>query len=206
VSRNLLIENINIRENLNCILEILSGKKATFNQTGGLPKVVKTNNNNHKSAEEIVDNLQNLVKQATLNRVKGVLESYVEEWGVEADVLIPTRISYPKPIFLYLENMEEIPMEIFEWLNDFSKYYDMRYINMKGKLFAFYLYKDFDHRKEANEEDISLYEIYEKEKKSIVEREELKEESVYNYKPKHGMISLRERAEEYEKILKKLEK
>ena len=168
--------------------------------------MVETKNNNHASAEEIVCNLQNLVKQATLNRVKGVLESYLEELGIEADIMIPTRISYPKPIFLYLEEMDEIPMEIFEWLNDFSKYYDMRYINMKGKLFAFYLYKDFDNRKEASEENISLYEIYEKEKKSIVEREELKEESVYNYKTKHGMTSLREKAEEYEEILKKLEK
>lgn len=166
--------------------------------------MVKTNNNNHKSAEEIVDNLQNLVKQASLNRIKGVLESYLEEWGIIADVVIPTRITYPKPIFLYLEEMEEIPMEIFEWLNDFSKHYDMKYINMKGKLFAFYLYKDFDHRKEVVDEEVSLYEIYEKEKKSIIERVELKEESVYKYKTKHGMTSLREKAEEYEKTMKKL--
>ena len=168
--------------------------------------MVEAKNNNHKTAEEIVDNLQNLVKQATLNRVKGVLENYVEEWGVKADIMIPTRISYPKPIFLYLEEMEEIPMEIFEWLNDFSKHFDMRYINMKGKLFAFYLYKDFNLRKEENDEEVSLYEIYEKEKRSIIEREDMKEESVYNYKTKHGMISLREKAEEYEKILKELEK
>ena len=168
--------------------------------------MVKTNNsNNNKSAEEIVHNIQNLVKQASLNRIKGVLENYIEEWGITADVMIPTRISYPKPIFLYLEDMEEIPMEIFEWLNDFSKHYDMKYINMKGKLFAFYLYKDFDHRKEVVEEEVSLYEIYEKEKKSIIEREDFKEESVYKYKTKHGMTSLREKAEEYKKAMKELE-
>jgi hypothetical protein len=164
--------------------------------------VVETKNNNHKSAEEIVDNLQNLVKQASLNRIKGVLESYIDEWGIEADVMIPTRISYPKPIFLYLEDMEEIPMEIFEWLGDFSKYYDMRYINMKGKLFAFYLYKDFNHRKEISEDEVSLYEIYEKEKRSIIEKEELKGESVYNYKIKKGLTPLKEKAEKFEEFLK----
>ena len=167
--------------------------------------MVETKNNNHKTAEEIVDNIQNLVKQASLNRIKGVLESYVEEWGIKADVVIPTRISYPKPIFLYLEEMEEIPMEIFEWLNDFSKYYDMKYINMKGKLFAFYLYKDFDNRKEISDKEISLYEVYEKEKKSIIEKEDLKEESVYNYKIRKGLIPLKEKAEKYEEFLKNTE-
>ena len=101
---------------------------------------------NKEKMKEYVENMQQYVQQATLNRIKRVLESYVKEWGVKADILIPTRISYPKPIFLYLEDMDEIPMEVFDSLSDFSSYYDLRYINQKGKLFAFYIYKDFARR------------------------------------------------------------
>jgi hypothetical protein len=154
---------------------------------------VADKNSNSKTAEEIVDTIQGLVKQASLNRIKGVLESYIEEWGVKASVMIPTRIASPKPIFLYLEEMEEIPMEIFDWLSEFSKYYDMKYINLRGNLFALYLYRDFDSRKrENNEKDFSLYDIYEKEKKSILEREKMKDESVYEYKIKKGITPLKE--------------
>lgn len=145
-------------------------------------------------AEEIVNNLQKLVSQATLNRIKKVLESYEKEWDVKIDVIIPTRISHPKPIFLYLKEVDEIPMEFFEWLNDFCKYYDMKYINTKGNLFALYLYKDFNQRMKYNEKEESLYNIYETEKKSILQREKLKEETVYTYQIKKEITPLKENA------------
>ncbi|MHA1667292.1 MAG: hypothetical protein ACTSUR_01440 [Candidatus Heimdallarchaeaceae archaeon] len=138
-------------------------------------------------AEEIVNNIQKLVSQATLTRIKGVLESYENESNVKFDVMIPTRIAYPKPIFLYIGEMEEIPMEFFEWLNDFCKYYDLKYINIKGNLFALYLHKDFRKRASFEDKEESLYSIYETEKKSIIQREKLKEEEVFSYKIKKGM-------------------
>ena len=137
-----------------------------------------------------LEHMQQYVQQATLNRIKKVLESYVKEWGVKADIVIPTRISYPKPIFLYLEEMEEIPMEVFDSLSDFSSYYDLKYINQKGKLFAFYIYKDYDKRYTYENGDMSLYEIYEKEKRSIIEKKEIKEEQLYDYNIKKGITPL----------------
>ena len=125
----------------------------------------------------MLTNLESYVQQAKLNRIKGVLENYVEEWDVKADILIPTRISYPKPIFLYLENLNEIPMEVFDWISEFSKYYDMKYVNLRGNLFALYIYKDFDKRREQGEKEASLYEIYEIERKSIFQREEIRDKS-----------------------------
>ncbi len=145
---------------------------------------------NNQKMKEYVENMQQYVQQATLNRIKGVLESYVKEWGVKADILIPTRISYPKPIFLYLEEMDEIPMEVFDSLSDFSSYYDLKYINHKGKLFAFYIYKDFNRRDTYEEQDISLYELYEKEKRSILEKEDIKDKSLYDYNIRKGITSL----------------
>jgi hypothetical protein len=147
-------------------------------------------NNGGKNAKELVENLQKLVSQASINRIKGVLENYVKEWGIKADVTIPTRISYPKPIFFHIQDMEEIPMEIFEWVTSFSKHYDLKYVNLKGNFFAFFLYKDFDKRKKLTVKEPSLYEIYEKEKKSIFERDKLKEESVYDYKIRKGLSPL----------------
>ncbi len=147
-------------------------------------------NNGGQKAKELVDNLQKLVSQASINRIKGVLENYVKEWGITADVTIPTRISYPKPIFFLIQDMEEIPMEIFEWITAFSKHYDLKYVNLKGNFFAFYLYKDFDKRKKTDEKEPSLYEIYEKEKKSIIERDKLSGESVYDYKIRKGLTPL----------------
>ncbi len=143
---------------------------------------------NSEKMKEYVENMQQYVQQATLNRIKGILESYVKEWGVKADILIPKRISYPKPIFLYLDDMDEIPMEVFDSLSDFSSYYDLKYINQKGKLFAFYIYKDYNKRDLLDgTDDVSLYEIYEKEKKSIFEKEEIKDESLYDYKIRKGI-------------------
>ncbi|MCE7742146.1 MAG: hypothetical protein GOP50_06775 [Candidatus Heimdallarchaeota archaeon] len=142
---------------------------------------------NNEKMKEYVENMQQYVQQATLNRIKGVLESYVKEWGVEADILIPKRISYPKPIFLYLKNMDEIPMEVFDSLSDFSSYYDLKYINQKGKLFAFYIYKDYNRRDTHEGAELSLYEIYEKEKRSIIEKEEIPDESLYDYNIKKGI-------------------
>jgi len=136
---------------------------------------------NKEKMKEYVVNMQQYVQQATLNRIKGVLESYVKEWGVKADILIPKRLSYPKPIFLYLEEMDEIPMEVFDSLSDFCSYYDLKYINQKGKLFAFYIYKDYNKRDLLEDEEMSLYEVYYKERKSIIEKEEIKDESLYDY-------------------------
>ena len=147
-------------------------------------------NNGGQNAKKLVENLQKLVSQASINRIKGVLENYVKEWGIKADVTIPTRISYPKPIFFHIHDMEEIPMEIFEWVTSFSKHYDLKYVNLKGNFFAFFLYKDFDKRKKLAVEEPSLYEIYEMEKKSIIEREKLSEESVYDYKIRKGLTPL----------------
>ena len=139
-----------------------------------------TEKNNHKM-KEMVLTMESYVQQAKLNRIKGVLESFVKEWEVKADVLIPTRITYPKPIFLYLEEIDEIPMEVFDWISEFSKYYDMKYVNLRGNLFALYIYKDFDRREEQGEKEDSLYEIYLMERKSIFQKEEKKDENLYGY-------------------------
>ena len=146
--------------------------------------------NNNNNIEEMLTTLESYVQQAKLNRIKGVLENYVKEWEVEANIIIPTRITYPKPIFLYLEELNEIPMEVFDWISEFSKYYDMKYVNLKGNLFALYIYKDFDRRAEKGEKEASLYEIYERERKSIYQREDIKEESVYDYNIKKGISPL----------------
>ncbi len=146
--------------------------------------------NNNNNMEEMLTTLESYVQQAKLNRIKGVLENYVKEWEVEANIIIPTRITYPKPIFLYLEELNEIPMEVFDWISEFSKYYDMKYVNLKGNLFALYIYKDFDRREEKGEKEASLYEIYERERKSIYQREDIKEESVYDYNIKKGITPL----------------
>ncbi|MCE7749072.1 MAG: hypothetical protein GPJ51_11785 [Candidatus Heimdallarchaeota archaeon] len=146
--------------------------------------------NNTNNMEEMLTTLESYVQQAKLNRIKGVLENYVKEWEVEANIIIPTRITYPKPIFLYLEKLNEIPMEVFDWIGEFSKYYDMKYVNLKGNLFALYIYKDFDRREEKGEKEASLYEIYERERKSIYQREDVKEESVYDYNIKKGITPL----------------
>lgn len=140
--------------------------------------------------EEMLTALESYVQQAKLNRIKGVLENYVKEWEVKANVIIPTRITYPKPIFLYLEELNEIPMEVFDWISEFSKYYDMKYVNLRGNLFALYIYKDFDRREEKGEKEASLYEIYERERKSIFQRDDIKEESVYDYNIKKGITPL----------------
>ena len=145
---------------------------------------------NNNKMKEYLENMQQYVQQATLNRIKKVLESYVKEWGVEAEILIPKRIAYPKPIFLYLKNMEEIPMEVFDSLSDFCNYYDLKYINQRGKLFAFYIYKDYNKRDTYNDDKTSLYEIYQKERKSIVEKEEIKDESLYDYNIQKGVLPL----------------
>ncbi len=146
-------------------------------------------NSNHKM-EEMVYTMESYVQQAKLNRIKGVLENYVKEWEVKAKILIPTRITYPKPIFLYLEEINEIPMEVFDWISEFSKYYDMKYVNLKGNLFALYIYKDFDRRKEQGEKQASLYEIYERESKSIFQRDEIRDESLFDYNIKKGITPL----------------
>ena len=145
---------------------------------------------NSEKMKEYVENMQQYVQQATLNRIKKVLESYVKEWGVEADILIPKRLSYPKPIFMYLKEMEEIPMEVFDSLSDFSNYYDLKYINQKGKLFAFYIYKDYSKREVTHDEELSLYEVYERERRSIIEKEEIRDESLYDYNIKKGITPL----------------
>ncbi|MCG3258736.1 MAG: hypothetical protein H7644_03265 [Candidatus Heimdallarchaeota archaeon] len=46
----------------------------------------------------------------------------------------------------------------------------MKYVNLKGNLFALYIYKDFDRREEKGEKEASLYEIYERERKFIREK------------------------------------
>ena len=46
----------------------------------------------------------------------------------------------------------------------------MKYVNLKGNLFALYIYKDFDRREEKGEKEASLYEIYEKESQFIREK------------------------------------
>ena len=148
------------------------------------------NNSGVQKAEDLVENLQKLVSQATINRVKEVLEQTVKDWDVEVDIMIPTRVSHPKPIFLYLKNLEEIPMDVFEWLNEFSRHYDLKYINSKGNLFALYLYKEFDMRTELDDNEPSLYETYEREKKSIIEREKMQDESLYDYNIKKGITPL----------------
>ena len=66
----------------------------------------------------------------------------------------------------------------------------MKYVNLKGNLFALYIYKDFDRREEKGEKEASLYEIYERERKSIYQREDIKEESVYDYNIKKGITHL----------------
>jgi hypothetical protein len=145
---------------------------------------------NNNKMEEMLTNLESYVQQAKLNRIKGVLESYVKEWEVKADILIPTRITYPKPIFLYLEDINEIPMEVFDWISEFSRYYDMKYVNLRGNLFALYIYKDFNRRREQGEKQDSLYEIYEKERKSIFQRDEIEDENLYDYNIKKGLTPL----------------
>ena len=147
-------------------------------------------NSGVQKAEDLVNNLQKLVSQATITRVKEVLEQTVKDWDVEVDIMIPTRVSHPKPIFLYLKNLEEIPMDVFEWLNEFSRHYDLKYINSKGNLFALYLYKEFDQRTEIHEEEPSLYETYQREKKSIFEREKMQDENLYDYNIKKGITPL----------------
>ena len=161
------------------------------------------NNSGVQKAEDLVDNLQKLVSQATINRVKEVLEQTVKDWDVEVDIMIPTRVSHPKPIFLYLKDLKEIPMDVFEWLNEFSKHYDLKYINTKGNLFALYLYKEFDMRTEIIAKEPSLYETYEREKKSIIEREKMQDENLFDYNIRKGLTPLvsgeREKIEEEEK-------
>ncbi len=148
------------------------------------------NNSGVQKAEDLVENLQKLVSTATINRVKEVLEQTVKDWDVNVDIMIPTRVSYPKPIFLYLKDLEEIPMDVFEWLNEFSRHYDLKYINTKGNLFALYLYKEFELRTEVLDKEPSLYETYEREKKSIVEREKMQDENLYDYNIKKGITPL----------------
>jgi len=185
LSRKFLIENINIVDFSNNYL------------------VEVKNNSGVQKAEDLVDNLQKLVSQATINRVKEVLEQTVKDWDVEVDIMIPTRVSHPKPIFLYLKDLKEIPMDVFEWLNEFSKHYDLKYINTKGNLFALYLYKEFDMRTEIIAKEPSLYETYEREKKSIIEREKMQDENLFDYNIRKGLTPLvsgeREKIEEEEK-------
>ncbi|MHA1347111.1 MAG: hypothetical protein ACTSVO_01410 [Candidatus Heimdallarchaeaceae archaeon] len=114
--------------------------------------------------EKIVNNLQKLVNQATLNRLKTSIERQLEEKNYEIDILVSTMITHPRPIFLHFEDLEEIPMDVFEWLGDFSKKNGLKYVNSKGNLFSLFLKKDYDNINEIQTTNTSLYSIYKKKK------------------------------------------
>ena len=141
-------------------------------------------NGESKSAKEIVDNLQKLVNQATLNRLKATIERYLSTLNYEVDVMISTIITHPRPIFLHFEDLEEIPMDIFEWLGNFSRVHKLKYVNSKGNLFSIFLEKDYDDINEIQTANTSLYSIYKKEKSTILQREKMSEETLYSYKIK----------------------
>lgn len=143
----------------------------------------KSYGDNNK-AEQIVVNLQKLVNQATLNRLKVTIERQLEEMNYEIDIMISTMIPHPRPIFLHFEDMEEIPMDVFEWLGNFSKKNGLKYVNSKGKLFSLFLKKNYDDINEIQTVNTSLYSIYRKEKASILQREKMSEENLYTYNVK----------------------
>ncbi len=132
-------------------------------------------------AEKIVNNLQKLVNQATLSRLKATIERQLDEMNYEIDIMVSTMITHPRPIFLHFEDMEEIPMDVFEWLGDFSKKNGLKYVNSKGNLFSLFLKKDYDDINEIQTTNTSLYSIYRKEKASILQREKMSEENLYTY-------------------------
>ena len=135
-------------------------------------------------AEQIVVNLQKLVNQASLSRLKARIERQLEKMNYEIDKLISTMIPHPRPIFLHFEDMEEIPMDVFEWLGDFSKKNGLKYVNSKGNLFSIFLKKDYDDINEIQTANTSLYSIYRKEKATILQREKMSEENLYTYTTK----------------------
>lgn len=141
-------------------------------------------NGDKNKAEQIVNNLQKLVNQATLNRLKVKIERHLDKLNYEIDIRISTMISHPKPIFLHFEDMEEIPMDVFEWLGDFSKKNGLKYVNSKGNLFTLFLKKDYDDINEIQTANTSLYSIYRKEKATILQREKMSEENLYTYTTK----------------------
>ncbi|MBY9000442.1 MAG: hypothetical protein KGD64_05975 [Candidatus Heimdallarchaeota archaeon] len=140
----------------------------------------KSNGDSNK-AEIIVKNLQKLVNQASLNRIKVTIERQLAEMNYEIDIMISTVITYPRPIFLHFEDLEEIPMVVFDWLSKFSKEYGLKYMNSKGNLFSLFLKKDYDNINEIQTANTSLYSIYKKEKASILQREKLSEENLFSY-------------------------
>jgi hypothetical protein len=95
---------------------------------------IKSDGDKNK-AEHIVKNLQKLVNQATLSRLKVKIERQLEDMNYEIDIMLSTMIAHPRPIFLHFEDLEEIPMDVFEWLGDFSKKNGLNYVNIKGNLF-----------------------------------------------------------------------
>ncbi|MHA1550977.1 MAG: hypothetical protein ACTSUP_01025 [Candidatus Heimdallarchaeaceae archaeon] len=141
-------------------------------------------NGDNKKAEKIVNNLQKLVNQATLNRLKVAIERQLEEMNYEIDIMISTRIPHPRPIFLHFEDLEEVPMDVFEWLGDFSKKNGLKYVNSKGNLFSLFLKKDYDDINQIQTANTSLYSIYRKEKATIMQKEKMSEENLYTYTTK----------------------
>ena len=136
---------------------------------------------NQDIMEKYVEALQYYVQQATLNRIKLTLERELQEMNFDIDVMISTTVRKPRPIFLHFEGLDEIPMVVFEWLSEFSKIYDLKYINSRGNLFAIFLRKDYDHINEIQKNNQSLYSLYRKEKQTILEREKLSNEDLYTY-------------------------
>ena len=140
-------------------------------------------------AEKIVNNIQQLVNQATLNRIKATMERQLEDMNFDIDIMISTVITHPRPIFLHFEDLEEIPMVVFEWLSRFSREYGLKYVNSKGNLFTFFLKKDYDDINKIQTANTSLYSIYRKEKSTILQREKMSEENLYTYNIKKSVKS-----------------
>lgn len=132
-------------------------------------------------AEHIVKNLQKLVNQATLTRLKAKIERQLGEMNYEIDMIVSTMITHPRPMFLHFEDLEEIPMDIFEWLGEFSKENGLKYVNSKGNLFSFFLKREYDYINDIQTPNTSLYSMYKKEKATILQREKIREENLYSY-------------------------
>ncbi len=126
-------------------------------------------------------NLQKLVNQATLNRIKVTMERQLAHMNYDIDIMISTVITHPRPIFLHFEDLEEIPMAVFDWLSRFSKEYGLKYVNSKGNLFSLFLKRDYDDINKIQTPNTSLYSIYKKEKATILQREKMNEENLYSY-------------------------
>ena len=135
-------------------------------------------------AEKIVANLQQLVNQASLNRIKATMERQLADMNYDIDIMISIVITHPRPIFLHFEDLEEIPMAVFDWLSRFSKEYGLKYVNSRGNLFSLFLKKDYYDINMIQTANTSLYSIYKKEKASILQREKMSEENLYSYTTK----------------------